>query len=162
MLFYRERWGIFFFSCFISPWIRICPASHNTKVFSCYWVFFASSALSVYLSLYVCLSVCLSSTDGVRLVVLMKFCSQGDNIQDAVGLATHLNAWLKMVHVYSVIGHICVCVRVCVCVCVCVCVRACVCVCVRVCVHACVCVYSLYVTRDLLLDLLNHTENAIP
>ena len=31
------------------------------------------------------------------LVVLVKFCSQGDNIPDAVGLATYLNEWLGMV-----------------------------------------------------------------
>ena len=90
--------------------------------------------LQLSLSISVCLSVRLSSTDGVRMVVLVKFCSQGDNIQDAVGLATHLNAWLNMVHVHPVISHVCVCVCV------------------------CVCVYSLYVTSDLL----NHTENAIP
>lgn len=46
-----------------------------------------------------------SNAAGVRVVVCIQFCSQGDNIPDAIRLATYLNSWLQMVlHVYNCIS----------------------------------------------------------
>ena len=39
----------------------------------------------------------LSYFSETRLVLLVMFCSQGDNIPDAVSMATHLNGWLNLV-----------------------------------------------------------------
>lgn len=38
-----------------------------------------------------------SCTDDIPLTVVLTFCSEGDNISDAVNLFLYLNAWLKMV-----------------------------------------------------------------
>lgn len=37
-----------------------------------------------------------SSSNNIRMVVLIVFCSQGDNIQDAVSLAEHLDQWISV------------------------------------------------------------------
>ena len=37
-----------------------------------------------------------SSSSNVRMVVLIVFCSQGDNIQDAVSLTEHLDQWISV------------------------------------------------------------------
>ena len=34
--------------------------------------------------------------ESVRLVVLIAFCSQGDNVLDATGLVLYLDEWLKL------------------------------------------------------------------
>ena len=34
--------------------------------------------------------------ESVRLVVLIAFCSQGDNVLDATGLVSYLDEWLKL------------------------------------------------------------------
>lgn len=36
------------------------------------------------------------SSEGVRLVVLVAFCSQGDNTGDAKALVAHLNQWMEL------------------------------------------------------------------
>ena len=45
-----------------------------------------------------------SSSRNLRMIVLIVFCSQGDNIQDAVALMEHLDQWISitqlLVHVY--------------------------------------------------------------
>ena len=38
-----------------------------------------------------------SCRDDIPLTVVLTFCSEGDNISDAVNLFLYLNAWLKMV-----------------------------------------------------------------
>ena len=48
---------------------------------------------------------CFSAAAGVRLVVLIAFCSQGDNIPDATGLASYLDEWLLL---KSQLGKVCV------------------------------------------------------
>ena len=37
-----------------------------------------------------------SMAENVRLVVLIAFCSQGDNVLDATGLVSYLDEWLKL------------------------------------------------------------------
>ncbi|XP_066481574.1 proteasome assembly chaperone 2 [Tiliqua scincoides] len=37
-----------------------------------------------------------SCTRGIQMVVLLKFCSEGDNIPDALALADYLNEWLHL------------------------------------------------------------------
>jgi hypothetical protein len=41
-----------------------------------------------------------SSAGGVPVAVLMKYCSEGDNIPDAVLLCSHLNKLLKLVSIF--------------------------------------------------------------
>jgi hypothetical protein len=41
-----------------------------------------------------------SSALGVPVVVLMKYCSEGDNIPDAVSLCSRLNTLLKLVSIF--------------------------------------------------------------
>ena len=38
-----------------------------------------------------------SCREGVSLAVLLAFCSEGDNISDAVNLFLYINDWLKLV-----------------------------------------------------------------
>jgi len=40
--------------------------------------------------------------DDIPLVVLMMFCSEGDNIQDALAMAAYLNEWLKIVQLANI------------------------------------------------------------
>lgn len=37
-----------------------------------------------------------SCSEGIQMVVLLKFCSEGDNIPDALILADYLNEWLQI------------------------------------------------------------------
>ena len=55
-------------------------------------VFYASIAdiFNVYHAVYY------SSSNNVRMIVLIVFCSQGDNIQDAVSLTEHLDQWVSV------------------------------------------------------------------
>ena len=36
----------------------------------------------------------LSNLLGIRLIVLIAFCTQGDNIQDAIVMAGHIDKWI--------------------------------------------------------------------
>ncbi|XP_038602582.1 proteasome assembly chaperone 2 isoform X2 [Tachyglossus aculeatus] len=38
----------------------------------------------------------LSCSEGIQMAVLLKFCSEGDNIPDAIDLANYLNEWLQV------------------------------------------------------------------
>ncbi|NXP52329.1 PSMG2 protein, partial [Heliornis fulica] len=38
-----------------------------------------------------------SCSKGIQMAVLLKFCSEGDNIPDAFALANYLNEWLKLI-----------------------------------------------------------------
>ncbi|XP_078541825.1 proteasome assembly chaperone 2-like [Lissotriton helveticus] len=38
-----------------------------------------------------------SCAEGIHMAILLKFCSEGDNILDAFGLVNYLNEWLQLV-----------------------------------------------------------------
>ncbi|XP_028921737.1 proteasome assembly chaperone 2 isoform X2 [Ornithorhynchus anatinus] len=38
----------------------------------------------------------LSCSEGIQMAILLKFCSEGDNIPDAIDLANYLNEWLQV------------------------------------------------------------------
>ncbi|XP_074843595.1 proteasome assembly chaperone 2 isoform X1 [Carettochelys insculpta] len=38
-----------------------------------------------------------SCTNGIQMAVLLKFCSEGDNIPDALALVNYLNEWLQLI-----------------------------------------------------------------
>lgn len=40
---------------------------------------------------------CCSCSKGIQMAVLLKFCSEGDNIPDAFALVNYLNEWLQLV-----------------------------------------------------------------
>lgn len=46
-----------------------------------------------------------SCKDDIPLAVVLTFCSEGDNISDAVNLFLYLNDWLKMVPRREVCRH---------------------------------------------------------
>lgn len=50
----------------------------------------------MYVNDYIIVSFCYYFSE-TRLVLLVMFCSQGDNILDAVSMATHLDGWLNLV-----------------------------------------------------------------
>ena len=47
--------------------------------------------------------ICFSCKEDLPLVVLLTFCSEGDNIVDAVNLFLYLNDWIKLVSKQKVI-----------------------------------------------------------
>lgn len=40
---------------------------------------------------------CCSCSKGIQMAVLLKFCSEGDNIPDAFALVNYLNEWLQLI-----------------------------------------------------------------
>jgi len=40
---------------------------------------------------------CCSCSQGIQMAVLLKFCSEGDNIPDAFALVNYLNEWLQLI-----------------------------------------------------------------
>ena len=40
---------------------------------------------------------CCSCSKGIQMAVLLKFCSEGDNIPDAFALINYLNEWLQLI-----------------------------------------------------------------
>ena len=55
-----------------------------------------------------------SSSEGVPLVLLVMFSSQGDNVPEALQLANVVDSWLKLrdssVSDFNDLGHYCLCV----------------------------------------------------
>uniref|UniRef100_A0A8B9TF44 Proteasome assembly chaperone 2 n=1 Tax=Anas platyrhynchos TaxID=8839 RepID=A0A8B9TF44_ANAPL len=43
------------------------------------------------------LASCCSCSKGIQMAVLLKFCSEGDNIPDAFALVNYLNEWLQLI-----------------------------------------------------------------
>lgn len=56
-----------------------------------------------------CVFVVFSCSENISMVVLLLFCSEGDNVPDAFTLVNHLNDWLHLLD-KPVSDCVCVCV----------------------------------------------------